>query len=174
MSLIYPTVHLICNTQKGKHRRMKAIKYAPGKYASPSNRWQPAASTSETSTSSSSASKNSLILYNKLETLTPFQPTTQLVPISAKCILTSRLMPMTIIPHHCYQHWLMITVRGAVTSKSIKQQKKFVSTWCTFQPIYFRTVDILSFTSNCEDTSNQVHPAQQSTTSPRSSHTCWH
>ena len=127
MSLIYPTVHLICNTQKGKHGRMKAIKYAPGKYASPLS-GQPAASTQETSTSSSSASKNSLILYNKLETLTPFQPTTQLVPLSAKCILTSRLMPMTIFPHHCYQHWLLITVRGAVTSKSIKQQKKFVST----------------------------------------------
>ena len=137
MSLTYPTVHLICNTQKGKHGRMKAIKYAPGKYASPTNRWQPAASTQETSTSSSSAPKNSLILYSKLDTLTPLQTTTQLVPISDKCILTSRLMPMTIIPHHCYQHWLLITVRGAVTSKSTKQQKKFVSTWCTFNLFTF-------------------------------------
>ena len=113
---------------------MKAIKYAPGKYASPLS-GQPAASTQETSTSSSSASKNSLILYNKLETLTPFQPTTQLVPLSAKCILTSQLLPMTIIPHHCYQHWPSDHCKGSShikvyrTTKEVCQYLMYISTY---------------------------------------------
>ena len=72
------------------------------------------------------------------------------------------LLP-TLASDHC---------KGSSHIKVYKTTKEVCQYLMYIQPIYFRTVDILCFTSNCEDTPNQVHPAQQAITSPRSSHTC--
>ena len=74
------------------------------------------------------------------------------------------LLP-TLASDHC---------KGSSHIKVYKAKKEVCQYLMYIQPIYFRTVDILCFTSNCEATSNKVHLAQQALTSRRSSHTCWH